>query len=110
MDRCKTCGKELVHEKGKRKKEYCGNTCRSSYWVKVNKKPKVKTIPIEEWNEIQKKLAGIGKEIKITDANKQPQIVENISEENPKTNYVINTEKKLSLSEQLDLMINTKNK
>lgn len=59
MDKCKTCGKELIHEKGKRKKEYCGNTCRSSYWVKVNKKPKVKTIPIKEWEEIQKKLKGI---------------------------------------------------
>lgn len=55
------CDKPLVHIEGRRKKKYCGQVCNSSHWqathyVPSDKKPKFKTIPIEQWNEIEKKL------------------------------------------------------
>jgi hypothetical protein len=40
---CLKCGKELQHEKGRRKKQFCNPTCRSLYWYYKNKdKKKVK--------------------------------------------------------------------
>lgn len=31
---CKECGNEIEQTEGKKKKEYCGNTCRVKYWQK----------------------------------------------------------------------------
>lgn len=40
MDHCLQCEAELVHEKGKRKKQFCNETCRSNFWYAKNKKGK----------------------------------------------------------------------
>jgi hypothetical protein len=37
MDNCKHCGKELVHTPGRRKKEFCDDNCRVTYWQKQQK-------------------------------------------------------------------------
>jgi hypothetical protein len=37
MDNCKYCGKELIHTPGRRKKEFCDDNCRVSYWQKQQK-------------------------------------------------------------------------
>lgn len=41
---CKHCGVELVNTPGKRKKEFCGNTCRSNYWQKQKRVEKAKSV------------------------------------------------------------------
>jgi hypothetical protein len=115
MNKCLSCGNALEQKDGKREKKFCNNTCRSSYWFKQNKVPKVKTVPIEEWNELQNKLKKL-EELKgatITDLNKQSKKVKNLTEEKPKTNYTIDTKNKkeempsgLSLSEQLEWRAN----
>lgn len=35
---CKECGKVLEQIKGKRKREFCGSTCRSNFWQKLKRK------------------------------------------------------------------------
>jgi hypothetical protein len=44
MEVCKQCGKEVLSNIKKRKKEFCNNTCRSNFWYTKNKKS-VKIIP-----------------------------------------------------------------
>lgn len=41
---CKQCGAELTQTEGRRKKEFCGNTCRSNFWYKNSKKKKQKYV------------------------------------------------------------------
>ena len=38
MDLCKNCGAELTHIEGRRKKEFCTDNCRATFWQKNNKK------------------------------------------------------------------------
>ena len=38
MGLCKFCNKWIPKSTGKRKKEFCNNTCRSNYWYDKNKK------------------------------------------------------------------------
>ncbi len=38
MSKCLFCEKEIEQPKGKRKKEFCNNTCRSNQWYKMNRK------------------------------------------------------------------------
>ena len=35
---CKQCGTELTQTEGRRKKEFCGSTCRSNFWYNNTKK------------------------------------------------------------------------
>lgn len=35
---CKHCKKDLVHLPGKRKKEFCNDTCRSNFWQKERRR------------------------------------------------------------------------
>jgi hypothetical protein len=44
MNKCLECGKDVTQTVGKRKKEYCGNTCRVKFYLKKKNegKPKVK--------------------------------------------------------------------
>lgn len=44
MALCKKCGKWLTQVEGRRKKEFCNNTCRSNYWYGKNKKTSVKDL------------------------------------------------------------------
>ena len=52
------CGKELIHIAGRRKKKYCDQKCNSAHWqakhyVPSTKEKKFKSIPIEQWKEIE---------------------------------------------------------
>jgi hypothetical protein len=38
MGFCKNCEKYIKQTEGRRKKEYCNNTCRSNFWYGKNKK------------------------------------------------------------------------
>jgi Fe-S-cluster-containing dehydrogenase component len=56
MSKCSFCGEEIEQTTGKRKKEFCNNTCRSNAWYKKNKKGKVRvtdltkpTFPTKSW-------------------------------------------------------------
>jgi len=42
MNNCLECGKEVTQTAGKRKKEYCGNTCRVKYYLKKKNEGKPK--------------------------------------------------------------------
>jgi hypothetical protein len=42
MGLCKECNKCISQPEGKRKKEFCNNTCRSNFWYGKNKKGKAK--------------------------------------------------------------------
>jgi len=44
MDVCKNCGAGLTHVEGRRKKEFCSNNCRATFWQKNNKKKKTETV------------------------------------------------------------------
>lgn len=44
---CKFCQKEILQPAGKRKKEYCNNTCRSNFWYAQNKKGKPKQVILD---------------------------------------------------------------
>lgn len=110
MNKCLNCDKELIQTDGKRDKKFCSNTCRSSYWFKKNKVPKVKTVSIEEWNELQnklKKFEGL-KGASVADLNNPINEVKNITKEPPKTNYTIDIKRKevmpdgLTWKEQLE--------
>ncbi len=51
------CGKELAHVEGRKKKKYCNQVCNSAHWqathyVKSDKKPKFKKVPMEEWLKV----------------------------------------------------------
>jgi hypothetical protein len=41
MDKCLECGSELSQTVGKRKKMYCGNTCRVKYFLKKKNEGRV---------------------------------------------------------------------
>lgn len=43
--KCLECGKLVVQTIGKRKKEYCGATCRTKYWKKTKDAGKEKRKP-----------------------------------------------------------------
>lgn len=79
MEQCKQCGKDLIQTVGRRKKEFCNETCRSAFWYGKNKK---------------------GKKTDIKDLNKQTNEVKPPTP--PKTNYTINTTKKKSIFDGLD--------
>lgn len=60
MSKCLACGKELPPKtEGKRERKFCDNKnkCKQLYHSKNQKEKKFKTIPIEQWEELQKKLA-----------------------------------------------------
>ena len=42
MNNCLECGKEVPQTAGKRKKEYCGNTCRVKFYLKKKNEGKPK--------------------------------------------------------------------
>lgn len=69
MIKCLFCGNIVLQSAGKRKKEYCNNTCRSNFWYNKNKKGK----------SLVKDLTKPNKEVKPA--------------ETPKTNYVADTRK-----------------
>ena len=77
MGKCKFCSKEIQGTIGKRKKEFCNNTCRSNYWYSKNKKS-------ETSDDV----------INVKDLNRPTGLLE--PPERPKTNYSINTMPKLS--------------
>lgn len=47
MGMCKHCNKWIIQPEGRRKKEFCNNTCRSNYWYGKNKKGKDKELDTE---------------------------------------------------------------
>lgn len=60
MSKCLACGADLPpRTEGKRERKFCDNKnkCKQLYHSKNQKEKKFKTIPIEQWVEIQKKLA-----------------------------------------------------
>lgn len=59
MPDCKNCAKPIEVKQGRRPREFCDNNqkCRNEYFRKNKKAATHKTIPIEQWNEIEKKLA-----------------------------------------------------
>lgn len=64
MGLCKHCNKWISQPEGKRKKEFCNNTCRSNFWYGKNKKGKKKGIiefkaPAQESFDGPKLLANI---------------------------------------------------
>ena len=92
MKNCKFCGKSLNHIEGRRKKEFCNNTCRSKYWYNKNLKVKQKD---DRDNPLINAARGrdengINKdEVKVVDLTKPN--VEKKPFEQPATNYSINT-------------------
>lgn len=66
---CKFCKKVVEQPEGKRKKEFCNNTCRSNFWYAQNKKGKP-SVTLTDNTKPNKEL-------------KPPTT--------PKTNYTINT-------------------
>lgn len=44
MSNCKNCGKEVEQKQGRRKREFCSDTCRQKHW----QAKKTKTPPLEE--------------------------------------------------------------
>lgn len=105
------CGKELIHVPGRRKKKYCDQKCNSAHWqathyVPSTKEKKFKSIPIEQWKEIEAQMelaniklkggaaSGIDVSSQINDLTKPTNIVQ---PQKPlgtdKTNLVINTNK-----------------
>ena len=73
MEVCKHCKKELVHTEGRRKKEFCNDTCRSNFWYTKNVKDK----PKKEAKVVVKDLT------KTTHIPQLPTI--------PDTNYTVDT-------------------
>ena len=45
---CKHCKKDLVHLPGKRKKEFCNDTCRSNFWQKERRRKNNLAKPVEK--------------------------------------------------------------
>ena len=79
MDKCLHCENELQHVPGRKKKRFCNETCRSNYWYGKNKRGKKKEAKI--------KVADL-----TTPTNQiKPQ-------EQPKTNFTINTGKEKEVS------------
>lgn len=106
MATCKNCNAPIEIKQGRRPREFCDNNqkCRNEYFRKNKKEKAFKTIPIEQWNEIEKKLAV--REIKIQDANNKTNIVEpDKPMGSDKTNFTINTEKSDRIS-QLEKELN----
>jgi len=77
MDVCKNCGAELTHVEGRRKKEFCSDNCRATFWQKNNKKKKPETVVKDLTNP--------------TDVKKPF--------EQPKSNFAINTTPPTKLQE-----------
>ncbi len=69
MNKCLFCQKEIVQSEGKRKKEYCNNTCRSNFWYSKNKKGKKGVRDLTESNK-EIKPPGTPKTNYITDTRK----------------------------------------
>ncbi len=65
MSNCKNCNAKIELKQGRRPREFCDNNqkCRNEYFRKNKKSATHKTIPIEQWEEIQKKLKQVGKPI-----------------------------------------------
>jgi hypothetical protein len=78
MNECLKCGKELSHIEGRRKKQFCNETCRSLYWYYKNK-PKAKK------------------------KSEPPVQVINLNQPQNQTNYTINTNKDDILAEIKEL-------
>lgn len=59
MSNCKNCSLPIELKQGRRPREFCDNNqkCRNEYFRKNKKEKEFKTIPMNEWNEIEKKLA-----------------------------------------------------
>ena len=59
MSKCKNCNAPIEVKQGRRPREFCDNNqkCRNEYFRKNKKAATHKTIPIEQWNEIQAKIA-----------------------------------------------------
>lgn len=59
MSTCKNCSLPIEVKQGRRPREFCDNNqkCRNEYFRKNKKVATHKTIPIEQWNEIQDKMA-----------------------------------------------------
>lgn len=73
---CKFCKKELTQTPGKKKKEFCGETCRSNYWYGLNKKGRSASKTV------------------VQDLNKQSEgKTQSLSKNSPKTNYTIDSKK-----------------
>jgi hypothetical protein len=51
---CRNCGEPVEQTPGKKPKEFCGVSCRSSYWQK-QKRAETKTAPFQERAVEQKK-------------------------------------------------------
>ena len=58
MSNCKNCSKPIEVKQGRRPREFCDNNqkCRNEYFRKNKKEATHKSIPIEQWKEIEKKL------------------------------------------------------
>jgi hypothetical protein len=93
MINCKNCSSPIEVNQGRRPREFCDNNqkCRNEFYRKNKKATTHKTIPIEQWNEIEKKLAAVPI-IEIQDANEPTNVVK---PKKPlgtnKTNFTINT-------------------
>ena len=62
---CLNCGKELQHEKGRKKKSFCNATCRSNYWYKTNKdKKEPKMVQFATYKKAVDKIAELEKRLK----------------------------------------------
>lgn len=51
MSNCLNCGKELHHVEGRRKKKFCSNSCRVTYWQKTHAKSQNKTYDADKLKE-----------------------------------------------------------
>lgn len=56
MDKCLNCKKELIHEKGRRKKMYCNDICRATFHQNKNKGKEPKYVRYSTFKELQDKL------------------------------------------------------
>ncbi len=65
---CLHCNKWMTDGTGKRKKQFCNNTCRSNYWYAKNKK---------------------GAKVQVKDLTKPTNLIK--PQETPKSNYSFNT-------------------
>lgn len=55
-DFCLQCFKPLVHLPGKKKKRYCDKVCKKLYWNSKSKSRKKKSMPISDWQLIERQL------------------------------------------------------
>jgi endogenous inhibitor of DNA gyrase (YacG/DUF329 family) len=62
---CPNCGKEIVESPNGRKKKFCNDNCRATFFQN-SRKTSVK-VPVQEWNDLQEQLKALKNAPKIAE-------------------------------------------